>query len=602
MVKLRLYFAKSHAIIEEMGKSVKAKKKNIVVKAGAGATKAPGTMKDKQTKQPTAEKPIKVRVFEAGVAEEAASVDLDALDGAESVSVAEEMSETRDKNDDAQSEKNEETVEVEEEMAVKALPAGVVSAEEAVEITKMKKPGRKSMSGMVVEIVKHPETSEATNENAKQQGEDASQGQADNDGQKEGDQKDGERKAVGAVATEASGEPRFSQAKSALIGVGVAVAVAVIGFIGIGIFSGDQRKCTVLFDSNGGTEVAGTEIVCGKAVMEPERPTKEGFSFQGWALEGDPFDFSKMTVYNNAVLVARWAVDEGTETVKVKFDTAGGSEMSAIELAKGATLSEPVRRPTRSGYTFGGWYVGSERYEFGRPVESDLTLTAHWVKVQTPNNQPSDRPTENPGNQEPGGNETPEPEEVAVAELSVANVGKEAGSGEFEVAVGVFPGDATYELEVGGGSAVASCKLKGGNVLACTVGEAGEATITVKDKKSGKETSFMIKVNPQEIEPTGITVTGAQTVEVRKTLTLVATLAPEGATGEVSWSSSDTNIATVVGGVVTGVKAGDATIKATIKSGDKEYSAELKVTVTEVTNPPVGGDTGGGEVKPPETT
>lgn len=563
-----------------MGKSVKNKKKN---KLNANGGERPVAH---SAQVPTAENPMKVRVFEAGVEEpqgeriEVAdrddvadlgtkSTEVESVEAEESIAVA-----VSDSDDDKveEAEKPEEKPQVAE---MKALSVGG-AAESGVEITKVQKPVRKSMSGMVLEVVEHPETGVSKDVGA----------------DKETEKDDTKDETKAAEATDADraggvvGEPRFSQAKSVLIGVAVAVAVAVVGFIGIGIFSGDQRKCTVLFDSNGGTTVNGAEIVCGKAVMEPEAPTKEGFSFQGWLLEGDLFDFSKMTVYNNSVLVARWAADEGTETVKVRFDTAGGSAMNDIELAKGATLSEPVRRPTRGGYTFEGWYLGNARYEFGRPVEADLTLTARWVKVRTPSNNTGTGGGSSENNQGTG-NETPdEPEEVKVVELAVSNVEREAESGAFEVAVGVFPGDAAYELEVAGGNAAASCSVKGNNILACTANEAGEATITVKDKKSGVETSFKITVKAKVVESTGVTINGVNSVDVGGTITLTAVITPEGATGELEWSSSDTSKATVVGGTVTGAAEGEVTI--TVKIKDTDYTASFKVMV--VAKEESGGD------------
>ncbi len=74
-------------------------------------------------------------------------------------------------------------------------------------------------------------------------------------------------------------------------------------------------------------------------------------------------------------------------------------------------------------------------------------------------------------------------------------------------------------------------------------------------------------------------------VEVEGTVTLTATVKPDNATNPtVTWTSSDTTKATVVGGVVTGVAVGEVTI--TAKAGDKE--AKCKVTVNAKTIPVTG--------------
>ncbi|MBO6307154.1 MAG: leucine-rich repeat protein, partial [Paludibacteraceae bacterium] len=66
-------------------------------------------------------------------------------------------------------------------------------------------------------------------------------------------------------------------------------------------------------------------------------------------------------------------------------------------------------------------------------------------------------------------------------------------------------------------------------------------------------------------------------IEVGKTETLTATVAPDNATDKtVTWTSSDESVATVANGVVTAVAAGTATI--TAKAGDKTATCEVTVS------------------------
>lgn len=67
-------------------------------------------------------------------------------------------------------------------------------------------------------------------------------------------------------------------------------------------------------------------------------------------------------------------------------------------------------------------------------------------------------------------------------------------------------------------------------------------------------------------------------VAAAATTSLTATVVPSGST--VTWKSSDTTIATVSSGTVTGVKAGSATIYATITVDGVPYTASCAVTVT----------------------
>ena len=85
----------------------------------------------------------------------------------------------------------------------------------------------------------------------------------------------------------------------------------------------------------------------------------------------------------------------------------------------------------------------------------------------------------------------------------------------------------------------------------------------------------------EQIDPTGIKLNKiTASIEAGRTLQLNATLEPSGATGSVSWSSSNTSVATVSGGLVTAKTAGVATITATVAS----YSASCTITVTEAVN------------------
>ncbi len=267
---------------------------------------------------------------------------------------------------------------------------------------------------------------------------------------------------------------QFTKTKSALIGVGVALVVAVIGFAGIALFGDKKNMCTVNFESNGGSQVEGTEIVCGRTVKRPEDPTKEGFSFEGWIFEGDPFDF-ETGIYKNATLVAKWKADEGTEVVTVKFDTDGGSKIDDVEVAKGKKISIPTA-PTKMGYVFEDWYLGDEVYDFSRPVEENITLKAKWERRG-----------------ESGNNNTATTSKratsIAVAESLNLKVG-----GSQQLTVTVLPAAAEYTLSaVSSNDEVASCTVNK-NVISCNAKKAGNATIRVRDSISGQMAQLVINV------------------------------------------------------------------------------------------------------------
>ena len=67
-------------------------------------------------------------------------------------------------------------------------------------------------------------------------------------------------------------------------------------------------------------------------------------------------------------------------TVTVTFDSQGGSEVASKDINVNNPVEEPAN-PTRSGYSFRGWYTaasGGERWDFAKPVAADMTLYAQW--------------------------------------------------------------------------------------------------------------------------------------------------------------------------------------------------------------------------------
>jgi len=55
----------------------------------------------------------------------------------------------------------------------------------------------------------------------------------------------------------------------------------------------EETKFILSFDSDGGTAIAALEVEECEKVTQPPNPTREGYIFVGWELNGEPFDFSE---------------------------------------------------------------------------------------------------------------------------------------------------------------------------------------------------------------------------------------------------------------------------------------------------------------------
>ena len=136
---------------------------------------------------------------------------------------------------------------------------------------------------------------------------------------------------------------------------------------------------TVTFDSYGGTPVPpAQEVEYGLTATKPADPTLKGYTFAFWYLGEDEqnataYDFNT-PVTENITLTAKWNINKYT----VAFNTDGGTPVPpAQEVEYGLTATEPAA-PEKTGYTFDGWYLGDEKYDFSAAVEQNITLTAKW--------------------------------------------------------------------------------------------------------------------------------------------------------------------------------------------------------------------------------
>ena len=113
----------------------------------------------------------------------------------------------------------------------------------------------------------------------------------------------------------------------------------------------------------------------------------------------------------------------------------------------------------------------------------------------------------------------------------------------------------------------------------------GKATITVKTDDGGKTASCEVTVIPivTRVESVSLDRTSATLTEGEE-LTLTATINPVNASNKnVTWTSSDSSVASVSDGKVTALKAGSA--KITVKTEDGGKTASCEVTVTPRTYP-----------------
>jgi oligopeptide transport system substrate-binding protein len=140
---------------------------------------------------------------------------------------------------------------------------------------------------------------------------------------------------------------------------------------------------TVTYDANGGTLVgpATASVEQGTAAQQPASPTRDGYIFLGWATSAagtTDYNFGSL-VTANVTVYAKWFELAEDEFV-VSFNAAGGSYVAPQNIVDGEVATEPAD-PTRYGYEFVGWFLGSAEYNFATPVTGNITLVAQWEAI-----------------------------------------------------------------------------------------------------------------------------------------------------------------------------------------------------------------------------
>lgn len=181
---------------------------------------------------------------------------------------------------------------------------------------------------------------------------------------------------------------------------------------------------TITFDLDGGTlngigDPARYVFADGdKITLSTYVPTKPGYTFLGWfcyqekevipdgpiaaSINNDKnfnnpcmelVQITVLEVNRPVTIYAQWAQNTGGHSSKtyynVMFDSNGGTKVATQSVRKNNTAEEPTA-PTKSGYTFAGWFTDSKlttAFDFDTKITKATKLYAKWTE-----NTPDDTP------------------------------------------------------------------------------------------------------------------------------------------------------------------------------------------------------------------
>ena len=159
----------------------------------------------------------------------------------------------------------------------------------------------------------------------------------------------------------------------------------------------DARTAAVEFKNADGTPLATIQFTpadVGKTAF-PAAAAPSGQYQTGWSIDGTVYALGTvtdaiLTALNGKTAAAEpvfadipAATSSPAATCTLSFNTNGGSAVAPVIVARGAAIGLAAYVPTRSGYTFGGWYSDSALTNAVTSItlDTDAAVYAKWTAV-----------------------------------------------------------------------------------------------------------------------------------------------------------------------------------------------------------------------------
>ena len=125
----------------------------------------------------------------------------------------------------------------------------------------------------------------------------------------------------------------------------------------------------VIFDCQGIATVPAQTIEEGGKAQVPNVSLGENYVFEGWTVNGSPFDFDTV-ITDDIVITLQYA-----RLYSVSFDCRAwkGLSIPAQKIKEGQTAEMPSV-PASQTYEFKSWLLNGEAFDFDTPITADITL------------------------------------------------------------------------------------------------------------------------------------------------------------------------------------------------------------------------------------
>ena len=152
-----------------------------------------------------------------------------------------------------------------------------------------------------------------------------------------------------------------------------------------------EKALTLKYNANGGTDAPAQLTGNGWVSLSITEPTRSGYTFLGWS-ESSTASLAQyasgdlLNLTANTTLYAVWKAN----TYTVYFDAQGGTCSTSSKTVTYNSTYGTLPTPTRSGYTFDGWYTsasgGTQITASSKvTITANQTLYAHWTSSAATN-------------------------------------------------------------------------------------------------------------------------------------------------------------------------------------------------------------------------
>lgn len=146
------------------------------------------------------------------------------------------------------------------------------------------------------------------------------------------------------------------------------------------------KKYTVSYSATGATGVPSSQTkYYGKTlILSSAKPTKTGYTFSKWKASNNTLYSAGASYTDNAAttLTAQWTANKYTLT----YDANGGTCSTASKSVTYNSTYGTLATPTRTGYTFDGWYTvktqtGGEEVKSNTVCKGNAKIYARWAPI-----------------------------------------------------------------------------------------------------------------------------------------------------------------------------------------------------------------------------